>query len=104
MNDIFDVKIALEQAEFKLQTIAQLQKDLDRAQCNCTVSTSGFYKELAAHLQTLTSEKLKRLLYLIDLPENCGNLPTTNVDFEQLSEQIIKREAFKVYLRKRFSD
>lgn len=103
MYDIFNVKIALEQAEFKLQTIAQLQKDLDRAQCNCTVSAAGFYKELAAHLQTLTSDKLKRLLYFIDLPENRDFLPSTNEDFEQLSEQIIQREAFKVFLRKRFS-
>lgn len=103
MLEKFDYKVALSVRDFKAQTLAQLQKDLDRAQCFYQIESEDFVCCLANILESLSAEKRAQLLYLIDLPENNSKfLPTGNY-FEDLAEQIIHREALKVFWRQRFS-
>jgi hypothetical protein len=48
--------------------------------------------------------RLLQLLYTIDFPEKEFLSLTTQADFlAQLSQRILFREAYKVYLRKKFS-
>ncbi len=103
MLEKFDYKEALSAADFKLQTLAQLQKDLDRAQCAYQIESEDFLNQLASFLANLTSEKRAQLLYLIDLPENNSIILPTGSYFDDLAEQIIHREALKVFWRQRFS-
>ena len=103
MLEKFKYKEALLAPDFRLQTFAQLQKDLDRAQCEFTLHPSTFLDDLSKLLENLSSEKRAQLLYLIDLPEkNDAILPTSNY-YDVLAEQIIHREALKVFLRSKFS-
>jgi hypothetical protein len=94
---------ALLAPDFRSQTLTQLQKDLDRAQCGLLISSDHFIQELAQLLGSLSGEKLAQLLYLIDLPEKNSQLITSNDFFLDLAEQIIHREALKVFLRNKFS-
>ncbi|MFM7007708.1 MAG: hypothetical protein ACKOWX_10730 [Flavobacteriales bacterium] len=103
MLEKFNYKEALSAADFKAQTLAQLQKDLDRAQCAYQIESEEFLNELAVFLTNLSAEKRAQLLYLIDLPENNSALRPTGHYFEDLAEQIIHREALKVFWRQRFS-
>lgn len=103
MLEKFDYKAALSAADFRAQTLAQLQKDLDRAQCAYQIENDDFLYQLASFLQNLSTEKRAQLLYLIDLPENNSALILTGNYFEDLAEQIIHREALKVFWRQRFS-
>jgi hypothetical protein len=94
---------ALLAPDFRTQTLTQLQKDLDRAQCDLLISSDNFIQDLTRLLESLSSEKLAQLLYLIDLPEKNTHLNASNDFFLDLAEQIIHREALKVFLRNKFS-
>ncbi len=103
MLEKFEYKEALLATDFRLQTFAQLQKDLERAQCEFTLNPANFLLDLSKLLENLSSEKRAQLLYLIDLPEkNDAIVPTSNY-YDGLAEQIIHREALKVFLRSKFS-
>lgn len=97
------IKEALQTGDFRNQTFAQLQKDLDRAQCEFTLNPDNFLADLAKLLENLTAEKRAQLLYLIDLPENNNTAAGLPNYFENLAEQIIHREALKVFWRSQFS-
>lgn len=103
MLDKFDYKEALSASDFRAQTLAQLQKDLDRAQCAYQIESEDFLNELAIFLANLSEEKRAQLLYLIDLPEKNPTIKPNGIFFEDLAEQVLHREALKVYLRSRFS-
>lgn len=103
MLEKFNFKEALSAADFRAQTLAQLQKDLDRAQCGHPIEGGDILLELAKLLESLSTEKRAQLLYLIDLPEANPSLVSTGDIFLDLAGQIIHREALKVYLRQRFS-
>ena len=98
------IKEALQSADFRTQTLAQLQKDLDRAQCEITLNADNFLTDLATLLENLTPEKRAQLLYLIDLPENNNTSARLPNSFDSLAEQIIHREALKVFWRAQFSN
>ena len=59
--------------------------------------------DLADLLESLTEEMRAQLLYLIDLPEHNTSITPTSNFFRDLAEQIIHREALKVFLRNKFS-
>lgn len=103
MLDKFHYKEALSAENFRAQTLAQLQNDLNRAQCGYNIGNIDFISELAVLLESLPSEKRAQLLYLIDLPETNPSLISSGDLFLDLAEQIIHREALKVYLRNHFS-
>jgi hypothetical protein len=84
--------------------LAQLQKDLDRAQCEFTLNPDNFLTDLAKLLENLSPEKRAQLLYLIDLPENNNTSARLPNSFDSLAEQIIHREALKVFWRAQFSN
>lgn len=86
-----------------MQTFAQLQKDLERAQCEFTLHADNFLTDLAILLAALSVEKRAQLLYLIDLPENNKQIEASEDYFADLAEQIIHREALKVFWRTQFS-
>jgi Mg/Co/Ni transporter MgtE len=60
--------------------------------------------DLADLLESLTEEMRAQLLYLIDLPEHNTSITPTSNFFRDLAEQIIHREALKVFLRNKFSN
>lgn len=99
-----NIKEALQTADFRKQTFAQLQKDLERAQCAFTLNPDNFLTDLAKLLENLSPEKRAQLLYLIDLPENNSTITPLSNYFEGLAEQIIHREALKVFWRAKFSN
>jgi Mg/Co/Ni transporter MgtE len=99
----FEYKEALLVEDFRLQTFAQLQKDLERAQCDFTLLQDNFIEDLSKLLENLSSEKRAQLLYLIDLPEKNNTIAPTLNYYDGLAEQIIHREALKVFLRSKFS-
>lgn len=103
MLDKFNYKEALSAENFRAQTLAQLQNDLDRAQCGYNIGNIDFISELAVLLENLSTEKRAQLLYLIDLPETNPSLISSGDLFLDLAEQIIHREALKVHLRNHFS-
>ncbi len=60
--------------------------------------------EKLAEIMQEGEARLLQLLYTIDLPENAFLALTTQADFlQQLAEKVLFREAYKVYLRMRFS-
>lgn len=103
MLEKFAYKEALLAADFRLQTFAQLQKDLERAQCEFTLHPENFLDDLSNLLENLSSEKRAQLLYLIDLPEKNDTISVSLNYYDGLAEQIIHREALKVFLRSKFS-
>ena len=98
------IKEALQSVDFRKETFAQLQKDLERAQCEFTLNPDNFLTDLAKLLENLSPEKRAQLLYLIDLPENNSSIAPGPNYFDSLAEQIIHREALKVFWRAQFSN
>lgn len=103
MLDQFNYKDALEVTEFRQLTLLQLKKDLERVQCDFNIDGENFVNDLANILEKLPEEKLAQLLYLIDIPENNHEIENTANIYLSIAEQIIHREALKVFWRKRFS-
>lgn len=99
----FQYKDALLSTDFRMQTFAQLQKDLERAQCEFMLHADSFLTDLARLLENLSVEKRAQLLYLIDLPEHNKYIVNSENYFADLAEQIIHREALKVFWRSQFS-
>ena len=104
MLEQFKCKEALQAPDFRMQTFEQLQKDLERAHCAFTLDENNFMNDLADLLESLTEEMRAQLLYLIDLPEHNTSITPTSNFFRDLAEQIIHREALKVFLRNKFSN
>ena len=104
MLEQFKCKEALQAPDFRMQTFEQLQKDLDRAHRAFTLDENNFMNDLADLLESLTEEMRAQLLYLIDLPEHNTSITPTSNFFRDLAEQIIHREALKVFLRNKFSN
>lgn len=101
--DIQQINQQLAQPDFRLQTIAQLQKDFDRAQVVVSFTFDDILQQLEAALNGLSEQHLKQLLYLIDVPEINWN-PAEGQSYQQkLAEVILHREALKVYLRSKFA-
>lgn len=101
--DIQQINQQLTQPDFRLQTIAQLQKDFDRAQVVVSFTFDDILQQLEAALNGLSEQHLKQLLYLIDVPEIDWNQAEGQSYQQKLAEVILHREALKVYLRSKFA-
>lgn len=113
-NPRFELNEVLLSDEFRLKMQQQIVKDFAQVEL-CflekfekeVLSKEEILENMANALATLMERgerHLLQLLYTVDLPENLFLSLTTKPDFlEKLSEQILQREAYKVYLRKIFS-
>lgn len=111
---IKELRIQLQAADFVLKTQQQIAKDfaLSGIYFSEEFTTKEFpINSIISELQSNLAEILKRserellqLMYQIDLPQDLFIDALGREDtIEQLSELILRREAYKVYLRGKFS-
>jgi hypothetical protein len=117
MSDLIEFQAlqqSLNDAAFVIKTQEQIAKDFGKFNLFFPeeFSTIAYSKEaieslLAERIADLMQEgetRLLQLLYTIDLPEKEFLSLTTQTDFlAQLSQRILFREAYKIYLRKKYS-
>jgi hypothetical protein len=117
MNELSEFKAlqqSLNDSDFVLKTQEQIAKDFAKfnlffpeefmTTALSKEAIESFVSERIADLMQEGETRLLQLLYTIDLPEKEFLSLTTQADFlAQLSERILFREAYKVYLRKKFS-
>ncbi len=106
LNDFFDNKKFIE------NTISQLIKDFNR--CGLEVEfelnmlipiKEDLTNQLASRLLRLSTTELQQFIYTVDLQENKFlYVITKNDDFKTLANEILKREALKVFIRSKYSD
>lgn len=116
MNNLIsptDLQKQFNNTEFVLKTQQQIAKDFEKFNLmfDTTFQQIPFNKEeiqekIAEHVSELMKEgetRLLQLLYTIDLSEKEFLALTPKPDFLQLlSEKILFREAYKVFLRTKF--
>ena len=104
----------LKSTEFVLKTQQQIIKDFGTANIDfpsdfhsVPYPTERIISELSIRLRMQESSDprgFSQLLYQIDLPESIlPELSETDDFYTRLGEVILKREAYKVYLRQQFS-
>jgi hypothetical protein len=117
MNELSEFQAlqqSLNDSDFVLKTQEQIAKDFGKfnlffpEEFTTTAlskeTIESFVSERIADLMQEGETRLLQLLYTIDLPEKEFLSLTTQADFlAQLSQRILFREAYKVYLRKKFS-
>lgn len=95
------VKQALVDRAFRIDTLAQIEKDFQR--CGLTldsVDIDQLLPSIESSIEQISSTKLQQLIYLIDLPESLFLSLSRKATFhKELSELILMREALKVFLR-----
>ena len=110
-----ELKIALQNSDFLLKTQQQIAKDFAKVSLSFpeTFVLQEFSKEeierlISNEVVTLMESgerKLLQLLYAIDLSEKVFLELTLKPDFlARISEQILFREAYKVWLRTNYSN
>ena len=108
------VNDSIEENSFLNETVEQLEKDFLMVGVNFDVpkpvlsysSLFNFTIHLVDALQEKDSQKILNLLYRIDLSEEIvkNEMQQTELSFtKMLSEMIIKRELYKVIIRKKIS-
>ena len=106
--------LQLSETEFVLKTQRQIVKDFGTQGVDfplefqhSVVSVDQLLHAISQQTKTLESSNptaLSQLLYQIDVPESILADLTQTDDFHlQLSEVILRREAYKVFLRQKFS-
>ena len=109
-----ELQLQLKNDAFVLKTQQQLAKDFDKFNVgfdehfqDTALPKTEIESLIAERISELMKEgetRLLQLLYTVDLPEKEFLAITTEPDFIQLlSEKILLREAYKVFLRNRFS-
>jgi hypothetical protein len=100
------VKQALMDQSFRVDTLAQLEKDFQR--CGLTLNmrdVDDLLSSIDSCLKKVSNTQLQQLIYLIDIPESIFISLSRKESFHQeLSEAILMREALKVYLRHKLSE
>lgn len=99
------------QQDFVLEVARQLEKDFNRCGYDFkfkeNLTPKSIFKEtekIIIEIKNNAPNHLLKLCYLIDLSEKIVSiyqLPTANIDAEGFAVQLIKREAYKVFLRKK---
>lgn len=113
MLSLKDAFVRIEQNDFALKTQQQIEKDFYASGAEFEAgftSTAWSYDEIFAAVQQQLTNIMSRgetqflqLLYQIDIPQNQFLESIGKSDFSnQITELIIRREAFKVYLRSKF--
>jgi hypothetical protein len=117
MNELSEFKAlqqSLNDSDFVLKAQEQIAKDFAKfnlffpeefmTTALSKEAIESFVSERIADLMQEGETRLLQLLYTIDFPEKEFLSLTTQADFlAQLSQRILFREAYKVYLRKKFS-
>ena len=104
----------LRSEDFVLKTQQQIAKDFGTAGVDFPSSFQSVSMEVdrlileisirLKELQTSSSSGFSQLLYQIDLPESIlSDLARTDDFYSSLAEAVLKREAYKVFLRSKFS-
>ena len=108
------VNDSIEENSFLNETVEQLEKDFLMVGVNFDVpkpvlsysSLFNFTLHLVDDLNEKDSQKILNLLYRIDLSEEIvkDEMQQTDLSFtKMISEMIVKREIYKVIIRKKFS-
>ena len=108
------VNDSIEENSFLNETVEQLEKDFLMVGVNFDVpkpvlnysSLFNFTLHLVDVLNEKDSQKILNLLYRIDLSEEIvkDEMQQTELSFtKMISEMIVKRELYKVIIRKKFS-
>jgi len=111
---LLKVDDSIEDNSFLNETVAQLEKDFLMIGVNfdipkpvlCYSSLFNFTFNLVDALNKKDSPKILNLLYRIDLSEEIVKKEMKKTDFtfsKMLSEMIVKRELYKVIIRKKIS-
>jgi hypothetical protein len=99
------VKQALMDQSFRVNTLLQLEKDFQR--CGLILSSkdvNNLLSSIQTCIERVSNTQLQQLIYLIDIPESLFLSLARKATFHiELSEAILMREALKVYLRIKFS-
>lgn len=109
-----ELQVYFDNSGFVLKTQQQLIKDFgafrlffDDRFAQEALSKEVILGAIVEKLSEIMKEgetQLMQLMYTIDIPEGEFLAATTQTDFlNQISEKILFREAYKVYLRMRFS-
>ena len=109
-----EVNDSIEENSFLNETVEQLEKDFLMIGVNFDVpkpilnysSLFNFTFNLVDALNEKDSQKILNLLYRIDLSEEIVKNEMEQTDFnfsKMLSEMIVKRELYKVIIRKKIS-
>ncbi|MFK7784358.1 MAG: hypothetical protein AB8B56_04530 [Crocinitomicaceae bacterium] len=114
MDYPFDLRSELSEIDFVLKTQRQIIKDFGTAGIDFpedlqrnALPVDQLLFEISLRLKVLdstNSSAFSQLLYQIDLPENI--LPALNETddfYMNLAEVVLKREAYKVFLRNKYS-
>ncbi len=112
--DLVPLDVQIKANQYLNETVTQLEKDFLMIGVNFDISKPvKDYRQLfefTNHLVNALNEKdptrILNLLYRIDLPEEKvqSEMQNSQLSFsEMLSELIVKRELFKVVLRKKYS-
>ena len=109
-----EVNNSIDENSFLNETVEQLEKDFLMVGVNFDVpkpvlsysSLFNFTLHLVDVLNEKDSQKILNLLYRIDLSEEIvkDEMQQTDLSFtKMISEMIVKRELYKVIIRKKFS-
>ena len=97
--------------EFIEKTITQLIKDFNRCGLEVEFELNALLpikeeltNQIASRLIQLSGTELQQFIYTVDLQENKFlKAVTMNDDFKTLANEILKREALKVFIRSNYS-
>ena len=111
MNDI-KINESLTNFDFVEKTMAQISKDFNRCGLEVDFELNAILpikeeltNQIASRLTQLSVTELQQFIYTVDLQENKFlNAVTMNDDFKSLANEIIKREALKVFIRSNYSE
>ena len=112
--DLHKIDTYIQSGDLLRETVDQLEKDFLMIAVNFNiekqVNSYSHLFEFTLHLVNALNErnpkKILNLMYRIDLPEEKvqKEMKKTELNFtEMLSEMIVKREIYKVILRKKYS-
>ena len=98
--------------EFIEKTISQLIKDFNRCGLEVDFELNAILpikeeltNQIASRLIQLSATELQQFIYTVDLQENIFlNAVRMNDDFKTLANEILKREALKVFIRSNYSE
>ena len=108
-----ELQLQFQTADFILKTQMQIAKDFhssgvafNTAFETIEMNYSEILKEVIKKLESILARgetQFMQLLYQIDIPQNNFLSLTTDLDFiSKMGDLIIRREAYKVYLRSQF--
>lgn len=111
MNDL-KINESLNNFDFVEKTMAQISKDFNRCGWEVEFELNALLpvkedltNQISSCLIRLSGTELQQFIYTVDLQENkFHNAVTMNDDFKTLANEILKREALKVFIRSNYGE